>query len=259
MGYVDAHLHLADPGYAGKVEMVLEDSAKNDVRYLLSNGTDYDSSIGTLALAEQYENRVLAAVGIHPWTVTNTQVELNLNVFENFLEENRSRITAIGEVGLDGQYFQNDVNKKRQYETFRYFLRLAERHQLPVIIHSRLAIEDVLATLPSFSIPRVILHRYSGTPDQLRLIKDWNYLITVAPSIFYSKRAADIAQHADLDTILTETDGPVSYFGPFKGKETLPSFVLDVVKKLAQIRNADIQTVRNAVWNNFRSLGPSLQ
>jgi len=254
LSYVDAHIHLADAGYDGKVEMVLEDSAKNDVRYLFSNGTDYESSIRTLALAEQYESRVFAAVGIHPWTVTNTQGELNLDVFEKLFEENKSRITAIGEVGLDGQYHQNELNKARQNETFRYFLRLAERHRLPVVIHSRLAIEDVLATLPSFSLPRVMLHRYSGPLEHLRLIKDQNYLITVGPSIFYSKRAAEIARHADLDTVLTESDGPVNYFGPFKGRQTLPSFVLDVVNKLAQIRNEDIQKVRNASWNNFHSL-----
>jgi TatD DNase family protein len=254
LSYVDAHLHLADPGYTGKIEMVLDDSAKNNVRYLLSNGVDYDSSIRTLALAEQYENRVLAAVGIHPWTVTNTQAELDLNIFEKLLEENKTHITAIGEIGLDGQYSQDEIKKTRQHETFQYFLGLAERHRLPVIIHSRLAIEDVLATLPSFSLPRVMLHWYSGPLDNLRLIKDRNYLITVGPSILYSKRTAEIARHADLDTILTETDGPVNYFGPFKGRQTLPSFVLDVVKKLAQIRNENIDDVRNALWNNSHSL-----
>jgi TatD DNase family protein len=54
--------------------------------------------------------------------------------------------------------------------------------------------------------------------------------------------------------ILTETDGPVSYFGPFKGRPTRPSFVIDVVKELAEIKNKKIEEIRNEVWNNFRSI-----
>ena len=254
MSYVDAHLHLTDPAYFGLVEAVLEDATKNSVDYLLSNGTDYDTSLRTLDLAKQYGNRVLAAVGIHPWTVTNAIKQLDLEIFGKVLEENRKYVAAIGEVGLDGKYPQDDIKRARQREVFQFFLRLAERYQLPIMIHSRLAVDEVLSMLPSFSLPKVVLHWYSGPVEHLRLIKDQGYLITVGPSILYSQRSAQIARHTEMAIILTETDGPVSYFGPFKGRPTRPSFVIDVVKELAEIKNEKIEEIRNEVWNNFRSI-----
>jgi TatD DNase family protein len=254
LNYVDAHLHLADSDYSGLIEEVLDDAAKNGVDYLLSNGMDYDSSVRTLALADQYKNRVLAAVGLHPWTATNTEGKLSLDIFEKLVEENRKMITAIGEIGLDGQYSQDEAKKLRQREVFQFFLRLAERRKLPVIVHSRLAIDEVLNMLPSFTLPKVVLHWYSGPAEYLQQITDQGYLITIGPNILYAKRTVEIARHADLTTILTETDGPVSYFGPFKGKPTRPAFVIDVVKKIAEIKNENIDQIRNRVWDNFQSL-----
>jgi len=253
LSYVDAHLHLADSGYDGQIESVLDDAEANGVDYLLSNGMDYESSLNTLGLSKQY-GRVMAAVGIHPWTATNASTPLELSVFEQLVEENRKHVRAIGEIGLDGQYPQDDAKRQQQRGVFQFFLALAERQGLPVVIHSRLAIDEILATLPSFKLVKVLLHWYSGPLENLRLIKDRGYLISVGPSILYSKRTAEVARTADLSIILTETDGPVSFYGPFKGKPTRPSFIIDVVKKLSEIKNKSVEETRDTVWHNFHSL-----
>lgn len=74
----------------------------------------------------------------------------------------------------------------------------------------------------------------------------------MGPSLLYSRRIAEIARKADFSMILSETDGPVSYHGPFEGKMTQPSFVIDVIRKLAEIRSERVETIRNAVWTNFQ-------
>lgn len=117
-----------------------------------------------------------------------------------------------------------------------------------------MAADDVLETLSSFSPPKVLLHRYSGPLEKLNEIKDRGYLISVGPSIIYSKRTSEIARGAELGLILSETDGPVSYQGPFRGRMTQPSFVIDVVQKLAEIKSLSVETAREAIWNNFRNL-----
>jgi len=254
LSYVDAHIHLTDPGYAGMVEKVVEEATAGGVTCLLSNGMDYESSARTLALAERYAGKVLAAVGIHPWTVTNANEPLDLKLFEEFVLSNRERITAIGEIGLDGQYTQDVDKKSKQHETFQHCLGLADRCKLPVMIHSRLAIDDVLNLLPNYSLTKVVLHWYSGPTEHLQLIRDRGYFITVGPSLLYSKRTQEIARTADLSIILTETDGPVNYYGPFKGKPTRPNFVIDVVNKLAEIKNENIDRVRDKVWKNFQTV-----
>lgn len=251
LSYVDAHLHLADPNYAGRIELVMEDATKNNISQLLSNAVDYKTSIETVNLARLYDGQVLAAVGVHPWTVTKNKNH-QLDKFEELLEENERYIKAIGEIGLDGHYTQDEEQKKNQKEVFWFFLGLAERKRLPVVVHSRLAVDDVLETLPSFNLQKVLLHWYSGPIEKLDLIKDRGCLISVGPSILYSRRTSEIARHTDLNMILSETDGPVNYHGPFEGKMTQPSFVIDVVRKLAEIRSQSAENVREAVFGNFQ-------
>jgi TatD DNase family protein len=253
LSYVDAHIHITDPSYRGKVEAILEDATQNGIAYLLSNAVDYDTSLQTISLAKQHEHKVLAAVGLHPWTVVNKGTS-DQSKFESLLDEHGQYVSAIGEIGLDGKYTQDEEKTRLQKEAFRFFLNLAEKRRLPVVIHSRLALNDVLEELPQFNLPRILLHWYDGPTEKLKLIQDRGYLISIGPSLLYSKRLAEIARAADLEMILTETDGPVSYHGPFEGKITQPSFVIDVVKKITEMKSLNMETVREAIRSNFQRL-----
>ncbi|MGO9644728.1 MAG: TatD family hydrolase, partial [Candidatus Bathyarchaeia archaeon] len=206
--------------------------------------------VKTVSIARQHEGRVFAAIGIHPWTIVQN-VQQPVEKFEELIEADKSHVSAIGEIGLDGQYTQDEDKKSHQLEIFKFFLQLAERKKLPVVVHSRLAVEEMLEILPSFNLTRVLMHWYSGPTEKLRIIKDRGYLISIGPSVTYTKRIAEIARTADLATILTETDGPVPYHGPFEGRRTEPFFVVDVVQKLSEIRNEGSETIRDAVRQNF--------
>jgi TatD DNase family protein len=250
LSYVDAHLHLADPGYAAKIETIMQDATKNSVTRLLSNAVDYNTSVETIAFVKQYEGRVFAAVGVHPWAVLHDP-SMDLNRFEHLIDENRAHVRAIGEIGLDGKYTQDAGERGRQREVFKFFLKLATQRQLPVVVHSRLAVDDVSSELALFDSLKVMLHWYDGPVENLELIKSRGYMISIGPSLLYSKRIAEIAREADLNMILTETDGPVTYHGPFEGRMTQPSFVIDVIRKLAEIRSEKFETVRDRIWGNF--------
>lgn len=255
MSYVDAHLHLADPGFVGRTDQVIDDATKSMVMRLLSNSVDYETSIQTIALAKRYSPRVFAAIGVHPSTVTNTR-DQRLDEFRQLIEENVGYVAAIGEVGLDGKYTQDEQVRKRQLEVFRFFLSLAERRGLPVVVHSRLAVDEVLGTLQDFHLPKVLLHWYDGPLDKLEVIRERGYLISIGPAVFYSRVISQVAAKVALDMILSETDGPVKYRGPFEGRLTQPSFVVEVVRKVAEIKGLHIDAVREAVWSNFRKLIP---
>jgi TatD DNase family protein len=253
LSYADAHLHLADPGYAGRTEQAIDDATKNKVMRLLSNSVDYKTSTQTITLAKQYSPTVLGAIGVHPSTVMCTK-DQRLDEFQRLIEENEEYVAAIGEVGLDGKYTQDEQVRKRQLEVFRFFLGLAERRGLPVVVHSRLAVDEVLETLQDFHLPKVLLHWYDGPLDKLEVMRERRYLISIGPAAFYSRAIGEVASNAALDMILSETDGPVKYHGPFEGRPTQPSFVVEVVRKIAQIKGLQTDDVREAVWSNFRKL-----
>jgi TatD DNase family protein len=253
LSFVDAHLHLADPGYAGKVEEVVENANQNNVTHLLSNATDYSSSLQTINLAKRYPRRILAAVGVHPFTMTRTD-DLHLDEFETLVEENAEWISAIGEIGLDGKYSQDESVRTRQRENFRFFLDLAERRGLPVVVHSRQAVLETLDTLGDFHIPRILLHWYDGPIENLRLFKERGFMISIGPALLYSRVVSEIARAADLSIVLSETDGPVSYRGPFADRLTQPSFVVEVVRKLSEIKGIGLDAVRSTIFSNFLHL-----
>jgi TatD DNase family protein len=177
---------------------------------------------------------------------------IDLTKFERLLDENREHVKAIGEIGLDGKYTQDTEKRNKQREVFQFFLAIAEKKRLPVVIHSRLAVDEVLNELSRFTQLKVLLHWYDGPVEKLKSIRERGYMISIGPALFYSKRIAEITRKADLGMILSETDGPVTYHGPFQGKFTQPSFVIDVVRRLAEMRSENVETVREAVWSNFQ-------
>ena len=250
MSYIDAHTHLADSGYAGKVEEIVEDAKQHAVAHLLSNPIDYESSIATIKLAKQYPDRVLAAVGVHPSTATRTN-ELHLEEFNELMEANREHVRAVGEIGLDGKYSQDEAVKDRQRATFRFFLDLAEKTQLPVTVHSRQAVDETLDILANFHIPKVLLHWYDGPVENLQLMKERGYFISVGPALLYSRRISEITIAADIGTLLTETDGPVIYRGLGGERLTKPSLVIDVVRKIAELKAMSQEAVKAAIQRNF--------
>jgi TatD DNase family protein len=252
LSYIDAHLHLADPVYAGSAMSVIDDAIRANVTRLLSSAVDYNTSVQTISLAKQYDGRVLAAVGIHPSTVVY-ETDYALALFERLIDENKEYVKAIGEIGLDGKYTQDQEKTRQQREVFSFFLSIAEKRQLPVVVHSRLAVVQVLDELSRFDLRGVLMHWYEGPLEKLELIRQQGYMISIGPTLLYSKRIAEVARNADLTTILTETDGPVPYHGPYEGKVTRPSFVIDIVHKLAEIKIKRYQEVREAVWNNFQN------
>lgn len=251
MSFVDAHIHLADPGYAGKVEEVVENANQHNISSMLSNATDYETSLTTINLAKQYPGQVLAAVGVHPFTATQTTT-FHLDKFAPLLDENRDCVRAIGEIGLDGKYTQDERIKNRQQEIFRCCLNLAEERNLPAVVHSRQAVPEILDTLADFKALKILFHWYDGPIENLQLFKERGYWISIGPAILYSRRISEIARAADLSIILTETDGPVNYRGLFGGKLTQPSFVIDVVRKIAEIKGMNSESVRDQILPNFQ-------
>ena len=250
---MDAHIHLADPGYAGKIEQIIDDSTQHNVNHLLSNATDYQTSLDTVKLAKRFPNRVLAAVGVHPSTVLQSD-PLFLDKFNELIDQSKESIYSIGEVGLDGKYTQDQQIKAKQAEVFRFFLSLAQDRHLPVTVHSRQAVPETLDTLQDFNLSGVLLHWYDGPTETLQTIKQRGYFLSFGPALLYSHRLVEIAHASDPDMILSETDGPVTFRRLFGNRMTQPSFVIEVVRKLADLKGMTLGDMQSTISANFHKL-----
>ena len=195
---------------------------------------------------------VYAAVGIHPWNAFS-QSETDLEVVNELAFTHRREIVAVGEIGLDRTYAEEEEHFRIQSKIFRKMLNLAERTALPITVHSRGSAPEVLEILHTCSVRHVLFHWYSGSLEILKEIIDNGYLITVGPSILYSKHIQDIVKNTPIERILTETDGPVTYRRPFQGKTTTPEFLPIVVQELGKIIGSKVEDLASQLVRNFES------
>jgi TatD DNase family protein len=253
MRFADAHIHLADSKYAQNIGEIIEDAKRLNVFALVANSMDLESSRRSLSLAEEYPDHVYAALGIHPWNTKQlnpSEVEDTINlIFEN--RENRQRVVAVGEIGLDSSYSGNDEPTEAQTQVFHKMLSTAEKTSLPVIIHSRGTTSQIVSLLPSYKIGKVLLHWFSQPHSLIPTIVDRGYYITEGVPSVFSNGIREVIKRIPLTNLMTETDGPVSFRGPFKGKLTTPSFIPTVVDAIAQLKGKEKSEVADQIFQNF--------
>jgi TatD DNase family protein len=252
MKLVDAHVHLSDPQYAGHTDMLVEDAKNSGVVALVSNATDYASSIDALKLKDENPELIHVALGIHPWNVNILKEgELDQTIKLILEQHQKKKVVAIGEVGLDCKY---EAIWDKQLMVFDQMLRLAEKLDLPVIIHSRGTAEFIVEMLPSYNLKRVMLHWFSHPMTALYQAMEHGYYITEGPPTVYSNGIREVVTNTPLTNLMTETDGPVLFRkAPFNGQITRPSFVREVVYAIAGIKSIPAETVAEQIVKNFET------
>lgn len=250
MKFVDAHVHLSDKEYAGDIDEIINEAKDSNVVALVSNSMDYETSVGSLRLAETYPRMVYAALGIHPWNVkalTEDDLQQMLQLIST--QKQNKALVAIGEIGLDYKYTKI---WDKQLMVFDSILKLAENLDLPVIIHSRGTTAQVVEMLPSYKLRKVLLHWFSRPVSALTKAVERGYYITEGAPTAYSNGIRDIVRRTPLTNLLTETDGPVRFYkSPFKGKRTTPAFIPTVVEAIAEVKSKDVEDVAAQIIKNF--------
>lgn len=253
MRFVDAHIHLSDSDYAQNVGEIVEDAKQLGVLALVANSMDLESSHRSLKLAEEYPDHVYAALGIHPWNTKQlkpNEVQYTIDlILRN--AENRQRVVAVGEIGLDASYSGSGEPTEIQMQVFHEMLSAAEKMSLPVIIHSRGTTSQIVSLLPSYKISKVLLHWFSQPHSLIPTIVDRGYYITEGPPSVFSDGIREVIRRIPLTNLMTETDGPVRFRGPFKGKLTTPSFIPTVVDAVAELKGEEKSEVADQIFQNF--------
>jgi TatD DNase family protein len=253
MKFVDAHIHLSDSDYAENVGEIVEDAKQSGVVALVSNSMDLETSRKNLRLAEEYPDHVYAALGIHPWTTKNlspNELQETIDLIYQS-EENRENVVAVGEIGLDSNYSGSGEPTDTQMQVFNKLLSVAEKVSLPVIIHSRGATSQIMSLLPSYKINKVLLHWFSQPHSLLSRIVDRGYYISEGLPCVFSKGIREVIRRIPLAYLMTETDGPVRFRGPFKGKMTTPAFIPTVVEAIAKLKEKEKSEVADQIFQNF--------
>jgi len=254
MKFADAHIHLSDPEYSPILDKIIGDAKKSNVVALVSNSMDLETSKRSIQLAKKNLGLVFAAIGIHPWNaqrLTEDELETTLEFIRNLNEELKRHVVAIGEIGLDFMYVMKEEQQKFQRRIFNEMLHLAEELSLPAIIHSRGAASEIAEILTSYNLRKVLFHWFSTPRELIPELIGRGYYISEGPPVLYSRRIRENVKAIPIENLLTETDGPVRFWGPFKGKITTPAFVPLVVDEIAKLKGMKLEEAAAQIYENF--------
>ena len=242
----DAHIHLSDTEYENDIPQILNCMKKLRIKACCVS-MDYSSSKKTLELGKK-SDFVLPFIGIHP-EKANDSIEPILTL----IEENKERISGIGEIGLDDTYTDSDEESSRQEEIFRTQLSLAEKLKKPVSIHSRKTLDKIFKILPSYNVTNVLLHWFDGNKKQLRDAMDLGCFVSFGPVMVYSQDKQVLLTKADKDKILVETDGPVRFSRCFGYKEAQVSFIPSVIFSASKVLGVTYNELSEILEQNSKS------
>ena len=235
---VDTHCHLDLEPLASTVAQVLDRARSAGVTRCVSIGTTVEASRANVALAHQHAG-VFAAVGVHP-NETGTVTDAVLTEIERLAAD--PRVVAIGEVGLD--YYRQEARPEQQACALRGFLAIAQRRDLPVLIHCRNAYEPLLQLLretPESSL-RGAIHCASGPPEFIQGALELGLHISFAGNVTFpnAKALRELVTLVPDDRLLIETDAPFLAPQPVRGQKNEPAYVSHTAAYLAQLRGISL-------------------
>ena len=278
--FLDAHTHVQFSAYDADRDEVINRALKSGVRFI-NVGTQRDTSQNAVLLAKKYDG-VYAAIGLHPIHTGKSHHdadelgkvppasaesfgEAKGEVFDHDYYHALAmdpKTVAIGECGLDYYLMDDDARQAaiaKQTDAFYAQIELSKEVRKPLMIHSRDAFSDTLDILKATGAKEGVAHSFIRTIDDARAFLDMGFYFTFAGNITFKPRADkpsadEVIKFIPIDRILSETDAPYLAPVPYRGKRNEPAYVIEVVKKLAQLKNVSTEEMADAIAKNAKQV-----
>jgi len=260
--YVDVHTHLTHDDFVGEVDAVVQRAVNAELGAIVVNGLDPVSNRAILEMASSI-NVVKAALGIYPIDAVNDRLPAGLpfhvatfdvNAELNFIEEQAAQGTvfALGECGLDG-YWVGPETFPRQEEVFERMINIAQKHDLPLIVHTRKLEQRAADILSHHKVKRVNFHCFGGKVKLARrLAEEQGWWFSIPANAGVNEAFRKMLIELPPEKILTETDAP--FLSPTKGQRNEPANVTGTVRLLAELRGWKLEQAREQLWANYNQL-----
>jgi len=237
---IDTHAHLDFPDFKDDLDDVIKRAGEVGVEYIINVGTSVATSVKSIELTKKYAN-IYASVGIHPNAASTVPAD-DWSRLEALAGE--SKVVAIGETGLD--YYRDRSKKEDQKRLFHKHLELAEKHNLPVIIHNREASIDCLEIVRKYS-GRVsgVIHCFAGSRDDAEEFLELGFYISFAGPITFPKaeNLREALKAVPVEKLLLETDCPFLAPQPKRGKRNEPSYLQYTIPVLAELYKLTVEDI----------------
>lgn len=249
--FIDVHAHLVDERYEDS-NLIVENAKFFGVNKIICASADYETSKKAVEFVQDKEG-IFCTVGVHPEDCEEyDQVESKLvELFKN------EKVVAVGEIGLD--YHYENYNKEKQMEVFEKQIILADKLDLPVVIHSRDAMADTMEILKRNKDKLNhggIFHCYSGSIEEAKEILKLGFSFSFGGVCTFknARRAVEVIEYIPLEKIMLETDCPYLAPEPHRGETNEPKYIPIIAEKIAQIKNISLEEVARVTTENAERL-----
>ena len=252
MKIIDTHCHLYSEEFKDDIKEVIKRAKAEGVTKFYLPAIDSTCLEAMLELEKQYPNECIAMMGLHPCYVKENYKD-ELKIVETQLDA-RS-FAAVGEIGLD--FYWDKTFAEQQYEAFELQMQWALDKQLPIVIHTRNAMQETLNTVKPYAAKGLkgIFHCFSGSYESAKQIVDMDFLLGIGGVITYKNAGLPEAlTKVPVENLVLETDAPYLTPVPFRGKRNESSYLKYIIEKLADVKNISVEELAEITTANAEKM-----
>ncbi|MBD0850047.1 TatD family hydrolase [Maribacter arenosus] len=252
MVLTDSHTHLYSEAFDEDRDEVIKKALDNGVERFFIPAIDSSYTDAMFALEKAYPKNMFLMMGLHPTHVKGNYLE-ELRHVENLLS--KRRFYAVGEIGID--LYWDRTFLKEQQEAFRYQIRLAKKHRLPIVIHCRDAFDEIFEVLEGEKGKGLygIFHCFTGTLEQAKKAISYNMKLGIGGVATFKNGKIDaFLKELDMKHIVLETDAPYLAPVPYRGKRNESAYLVHVVAKLSDIYGKHAEEIAEITTENTKTV-----
>ena len=248
MTIIDTHCHLYAKEFENDIAQVIENAQQEAVRQFYLPNIDSASIEDMLQLETKYPGVCIPMMGLHPCSV-NANYTQELQIVESWLQ--KRRFAGVGEIGLD--FYWDRTFEVQQYEAFRRQTELALQYQVPIVIHSRDAMQQCINVVSEYrgSGLKGIFHCFGGSMEEAEKIISIGFYLGIGGVLTYKKSGLPaVLEHISIDHMVLETDSPYLAPVPKRGKRNESAYLKYIIAALAEIKNTSPEEIARITTAN---------
>ena len=243
---IDSHAHLL-PDFLNhqNIEIIIERARTNGLGAIINSAIEFSHFEYALILEKKYREFLYTTLGFSPSWVK----KLIFKKMFNYIRDCTS-LVAVGEVGLDFHWIQDNNWQQKQREFFLKFIELANEKEKPLVIHSRKAESECIDLLEQQAQVPVLMHCFAGTLDEAKRIIDSGWLISIPTAVVNRKQHRKLARALPLENIVVETDSP--FLSPIQGEKNEPSNIKYAINEIAVLKETTFHEIDDITTQNAK-------
>ncbi|PJE67312.1 hypothetical protein COU95_03135 [Candidatus Shapirobacteria bacterium CG10_big_fil_rev_8_21_14_0_10_40_9] len=259
---IDTHAHLNFPDFEKDLNKVIDQAIQNGVEKIICVSSNLKDSQRAIEIAQKYPGIVFATVGLHPHQTdpeNKQSPEKQIKILADLAKQ--PEVIAIGECGLDYALAppgEKDRSKEKQFFLFQKQIELAQKLNLPIIVHSRKAFSDTLEILNNYfnqlKYPKGVFHCYSAGKSDIKTIESLGFYFGIDGNLTYDLGLQNVARQIPLGKIVLETDSPFLSPEPFRSLRNEPKNVKIVAEFLNKIKGVSFEKICQITTENAKIL-----